>query len=107
MKSRRKTLHELSSHIPPKTPKRNISSSTNEMLHTDIIDRAQRTRVNNTHAREAKNCHQNSHAINQTGRHRRQPAPILQGKGMGAPCAKEHNKICLILQIPRVRISQF
>jgi hypothetical protein len=38
MKSR-KTLDELSPHIPPKTPKRNKSSSTNEMLHTDITDR--------------------------------------------------------------------
>jgi hypothetical protein len=27
-------LHELSPRIPQKTPKRNISSSTNEMLHT-------------------------------------------------------------------------
>jgi hypothetical protein len=34
---------------PPKTPKRNTSSSTNEMLHTDIIMTAQRTRVNSTH----------------------------------------------------------
>jgi hypothetical protein len=36
MKSSRKTLHEFTSHIPPKTPKRNGSSSTNEMLQTDI-----------------------------------------------------------------------
>jgi thymidylate synthase len=36
MKSSRKTLHEFTSHIPPKTPKRNrISRSTNEMLFTD------------------------------------------------------------------------
>jgi hypothetical protein len=57
MKSSRKTLHELSPHIPPKTPKTNISSSTNEMLHTDINVRAQRTRFSNTHAREATNYH--------------------------------------------------
>jgi hypothetical protein len=36
MKGSRKTLHELSPHIPPKTPKRNISSSTKEILHTDM-----------------------------------------------------------------------
>jgi hypothetical protein len=30
MKSSRKTLHELTSHIPPKTPKRNRSKSTNK-----------------------------------------------------------------------------
>jgi hypothetical protein len=29
MKSSRKTLNEFTSHIPPKTPKRNISSTTN------------------------------------------------------------------------------
>jgi hypothetical protein len=40
MRSSRKTLHELSPHIPQKTPKRNKSSSTNEMLHTDITVRA-------------------------------------------------------------------
>jgi hypothetical protein len=57
MKSSRKTLHELTSHIPPKTPKRNISGSTNEMLHTDIVVRAQTVRVINTHATEATNCH--------------------------------------------------
>jgi hypothetical protein len=33
VKSSRKTLHEFTSHIPPKTPKRKISRSTNEMLH--------------------------------------------------------------------------
>jgi hypothetical protein len=36
MKSSKKTLHELSAHIPRKTLKRNKSSSTNEMLHTGI-----------------------------------------------------------------------
>jgi hypothetical protein len=36
MKSSRKTLHGLSPHIPQKTPKRNISRSTNKMLHTVI-----------------------------------------------------------------------
>jgi hypothetical protein len=56
---------------------RNISS-TNEMLHTDINARAQRTRVSSTHAQEATSCHKSSHAINQLNRHRRQPAPILQ-----------------------------
>jgi hypothetical protein len=65
-----------------KTPKRNIGSSTNEMLHTDIIVRAKRRRASNTHAREATNCHQNSHAINQLRRYRRQPAPILQSEGI-------------------------
>jgi hypothetical protein len=39
MKSSRKTLHEFTSHIPTKTPKRNISSSTHEMLHTDATGR--------------------------------------------------------------------
>jgi hypothetical protein len=51
MKSR-KTLHEFTSHIPQKTPKRNISRSTNKMLHTDINVRAQGARVSSTHARE-------------------------------------------------------
>jgi hypothetical protein len=36
MKGSKKTLHELSPHIPPKTPKRNISSSTKEILHMDM-----------------------------------------------------------------------
>jgi hypothetical protein len=37
MKSSRKTLHEFTSHIPQKTPKRERSRSTNEMMHnTDI-----------------------------------------------------------------------
>jgi hypothetical protein len=58
MKRSMKTLHELSPHIPPKTPKRNISSYTNEMLHTNIPVIAQRTRVGSTHAKEAKNSHQ-------------------------------------------------
>jgi hypothetical protein len=31
MKSGRKTLHKFSSHIPPKTPKRKRSRSTNKM----------------------------------------------------------------------------
>jgi hypothetical protein len=47
-----------------------------EMLHTDI------TIVSNTHARDATNCHQNSHAINQLSRHRRQATPILQSEGI-------------------------
>jgi hypothetical protein len=63
-KSSRKTLHEFSSHIPPKTPKRNISRLTNEMLHTDITVRAQGARVSCPHAREAPNSHQNSQAEN-------------------------------------------
>jgi hypothetical protein len=44
--------------------------------------RAQGTRVSGTHAREATNNHQNSQAIDQLGRHRRQPAPILHGEGI-------------------------
>jgi hypothetical protein len=32
MKSNRKTLHKFSPHIPPKAPKRNISSATNEYM---------------------------------------------------------------------------
>jgi hypothetical protein len=57
MKSSKKTLHEFTSHIPPKTPKRNISRSTNEMMLTDIIIvRAQGALVNNTHAKEATNA---------------------------------------------------
>jgi hypothetical protein len=61
MKSSRKALHEFSPHIPPKTPKRNINSSMNEMSRTGIAPRAQRTRVSNTHAKEATNYHQNTH----------------------------------------------
>jgi hypothetical protein len=82
MKSNKKPLHELSPHIPQKTPKRNISCSTNEMSHTDITIKAQRTTVNGTHAMEATNCHQNSQAINQLSRYRRQPAHILQCEGI-------------------------
>jgi hypothetical protein len=82
MKSSKKTLDEFTSHIPPKTPNMNICGSTNEMLHTDITLRAQGARVSNTHAREATNVHQNSQAINQLSRHRRQPAPILDGEGI-------------------------
>jgi hypothetical protein len=59
MKSNRKTLHEFTSHTPQKTPKRNISSATNEMLHTDISVGAQGASVISTHAREATNSHQN------------------------------------------------
>jgi hypothetical protein len=52
MKSCKKTLHELSPHIPQKTPKRNINSSTNEMFHTDVSVIAQRTIVVcSTHAK--------------------------------------------------------
>ena len=82
MKSSRKTLHEFSSHIPQKTPKRKRSRSTNKMLHTDINVRAQGTRVSGPHAREATNSHQNSQAIDQLSRHRRQPAPILHCEGV-------------------------
>jgi hypothetical protein len=57
MKSSIKTLHERTSHIPQKTPKWNISRSTNKMLHTDTTARAQGTRVTGTHAREATNNH--------------------------------------------------
>jgi hypothetical protein len=64
MKSNKKTLHEFTSHIPSKTPKGNKSSSTNEMLQTGTTVRAQGARVSSTHAKEATNCHQNSHAIN-------------------------------------------
>jgi hypothetical protein len=64
MKSSRKTLHEFTSHIPPKTPKRNISRLTNEMLHTDITVRAQGARVSSLHASDATNNHQNSKAEN-------------------------------------------
>jgi hypothetical protein len=49
-KNNRKTLHEFTSHIPPNTTKGNRSSSTNEMLHTDVTSRAQRARVSSTHA---------------------------------------------------------
>jgi hypothetical protein len=82
MKSSRKTLHEFTSHIPQKTPKRNRSRSTNKMLHTDITVRTQGTRVSGPHAKEATNTHQNSQAIDQLSRHRRQPAPILHGEGI-------------------------
>jgi hypothetical protein len=63
--------------MPPKMPKMNMSSATNEMLHTDITIMTQRTKVNNTPPREATNCHQNCQAINQLSYHMRQPAPIL------------------------------
>jgi hypothetical protein len=69
MKSSRKTLHEFTSHIHLKTPKRNRGRSTKKMLHTDITVRAQGTRVSGTHAREATNSHQNSEAIDQLIRH--------------------------------------
>jgi hypothetical protein len=52
------------------------------MMHTGISVRAQGARVNNTHAMEATNNHQNSPAINQLSRHRRQLAPILHGEGI-------------------------
>jgi hypothetical protein len=56
MKSNIKTLHEFASHIPPKTPKRNKSCSTNAMLQTtDINVRAQGARVSSTHAKESTN----------------------------------------------------
>jgi hypothetical protein len=67
---------------PPKTAKRNIIRSTNKMLHTYLTLKAQGARVSSTHAREATNSHQNSQAINQLSRHRRQRAPILHGEGM-------------------------
>jgi hypothetical protein len=75
MKSNKNMLHEFTSHcIPQKTPmKKNIISSTNEMLQTDITVRAQRTRVSSTHARVVTNYHQISQAINQLKRYRRQP----------------------------------
>jgi hypothetical protein len=53
MKSNRKTLHEFTSHIPQKPPKRKRSRSTIKMLHTDITVRAQGTRVSGPHVREA------------------------------------------------------
>jgi hypothetical protein len=62
-KCSRKTLHEFSPHIPQKMPKRKRSSSTNEMLHMDIIVRRQTTKVSSTHAREATNCHQFPNSI--------------------------------------------
>jgi hypothetical protein len=39
MKNINGTLHELTPHIPQKTSKMNTSSSTNEILHTDITVR--------------------------------------------------------------------
>jgi hypothetical protein len=82
MKRSKKTLHEFSPHKPPKTPKKNRSSSMNEMLKRDTTARAQRTRVGITHVREATNSHQNCHAINKLTRHRRQHAPILENEGI-------------------------
>jgi hypothetical protein len=77
-----KTLNEFSPHIPPKTPKTNISSSmTNELLHADITVKTQRTRVSITHAKEATHSYKNSQAISQRSRHSRQPALILQSEG--------------------------
>jgi hypothetical protein len=43
MKSSRKTLHELTSHIPPKPSKGNIIRSTNEMLHADVTNEREST----------------------------------------------------------------
>jgi hypothetical protein len=68
--------------VRPKPPKMNTCSSTNEMMHTGITFRAQRTRVSSTHAMEAMNNPQNRHAVNQLNRHRRQPAPILKSEGI-------------------------
>jgi hypothetical protein len=82
MKSSKKTLPKLSPHTPQKTPKGNSSSSTKEMLHTDIIVKAPRTRVGSILAREATIYHQNIKAINQLNCHMRQPAPILQSEGI-------------------------
>jgi hypothetical protein len=81
MKSKRKTLHEFTLHIPQTTPKRNKSSSTNKMLQTDITFKAKGARVSNTHAKEATNNDQNSQAINQLSRYWRQPAPSSMAKG--------------------------
>jgi hypothetical protein len=71
-----------SSQNAEKEHKYYYSSSTDEMLHTDITVKTQRTRVNNTHAREATTFHQNVHAINQLNRHRRQPVLILESEGI-------------------------
>jgi hypothetical protein len=84
MKSNKATFHELSPKIPQKPPKRNKSSSTKDMLHTDITIRAQRTKVSSTHAKKATIYHQKSHAINQLNRRRRQPAFILHSEVMVA-----------------------
>jgi hypothetical protein len=48
-------------------------------MRTNITVNAQR-KVNNTHAREATICHENSQAINQLNQHKRQPAPILESE---------------------------
>jgi hypothetical protein len=53
MKSSKKTLHEFTPHIAPKTPKRNNSSANSKMLQTDITVRAQGARVSDSHARES------------------------------------------------------
>jgi hypothetical protein len=79
-KSSKKTLHDFSSYILQNTPKMTRSSSTNEMLHTDITVRAQRARVSITYAMEATNSHKPDHAINKLSRHRPQPAPILHSE---------------------------
>jgi hypothetical protein len=80
MKSSRKTWHAFSPHIPPKTSKKNISGSTDEMLHTDIITvKTQSTRVCGAYAREATTFHQNSKAINQTTGANWPPFPIAKG----------------------------
>jgi hypothetical protein len=52
-------------------------------MRTQLLERNEReTALCSTHAMEAANCHQNSHAIKQLSRHRRQPAPILQSEGV-------------------------
>jgi hypothetical protein len=71
----------IQSMHPPKTPKGNISSSTIEMLQTDITVTTQGARISYTHAKEATNYHKSSQAINQLSRHRRQPPLILHSEG--------------------------
>jgi hypothetical protein len=60
MKRSKKTLQEFSPQVPHKLPKGNVSGSTNEMLHADLIVKTQLSRGCNTHAKEATNRHQNS-----------------------------------------------
>jgi hypothetical protein len=68
---------------PQKRKKGKKSSSTNEILRTDITTRAQKTRVSSTHSKGGTNCHKRCrHAINKVSRNRRQPAPILKSEGI-------------------------
>jgi hypothetical protein len=83
MKSSKKTLHEFTSHIPPKTPKKehkyfeeqNIADGHN--CHSARSESHQHPcqGSDDTQGMPGIRRHQNTQAINQLSRHRRQPVP--------------------------------